>query len=54
MVIGSVEGRPEAVREFSDRELGVALIPEAPHPIKAWIAELIEYLGEDVESVWHG
>lgn len=54
VVIGSVEGRPEAVREFSDRELGVALIPEAPHPIKAWIAELIEYLGEDVESVWHG
>jgi hypothetical protein len=49
VTIGSVEGRPEAVREFDDRELW-----PSSYLIKAWIEELKEYLGEDVEQVWQG
>ena len=48
-VIGSVEGRPEARREFLNVDTTQA--PAANDPLEAWIKELKEYLGEEVESI---
>ena len=45
VTIGSVEGRPEAVREFPDRDLR-----HLRWVLLDWIKELKEYLGEEVES----
>ena len=49
VVVGSVEGRPEAVREFHDIDL--RQIKNENSPMVEWIEELKHYLGEEVESV---
>ncbi len=49
VTIGSVEGRPEAVREFPDVEHPLTRLPTSL--VDAWIKELKEYLGEEVESI---
>ena len=48
-VVGTVEGRPEAVREFLDIDTTKA--PADNDPLQAWIKELKEYLDEEVESI---
>ncbi len=48
-VVGSVEGLPEDRREFLD--IDTTKSPAANDPLTAWIAELKEYLGEEVESI---
>ena len=48
VTIGSVEGRPEAVREFPDNELRYLR-----WVLMDWIEELKRYLGEEVESKNH-
>ncbi|KKM68360.1 hypothetical protein LCGC14_1461710 [marine sediment metagenome] len=45
VTIGTVEGRPEAMREFSDFDFWPG------SPIREWIIELHEYMGEEVESI---
>ncbi len=49
VTIGSVEGRPEAVREFPDIDAILTRLPT--RLVDDWIEELKEYLGEEVESI---
>ena len=50
VTIGSVEGRPEATREFWERDLA-SYAPYPNDPLEAWVQELIDYLGEEVEHI---
>ncbi len=49
VTVGSVEGRPEAVREFQDIDAILTRLPT--QLVDTWIKELKEYLGEEVESI---
>ncbi len=51
VTIGSVEGRPEAVREFFDTNQAAPLTHLPTRLVDDWIAELKHYLGEEVENI---